>query len=153
MVIVPLRAGPVAADALYCTSPLPLPLDPDEMVSHDALLDAVQLQPALVVTVTLPVAAAAGTEALSGEIANEHPGVWEMLIVWPATTALPERDGPVVAAAANVTLPAPVPLERPWMVIHESLDVALHSHSAFAAMLTVTVPPAAPTDVLVGCTP
>lgn len=153
MVNEPLREGPVAADAAYCTSPLPLPVDPAVMVSHEVLLDAVQLQPALVVTATLPVAAAAGTEPLSGEIANEHPGVWEMVIVWPATTALPERDGPVVAAAANVTVPAPVPLDRPWMVIHESLDVALHSHSGFAAMLTVTVPPPAPTDVVVGCTP
>src|SRR5215207_5837313 len=39
------------------------------------------------------------------------------------------------------------------MVSHKTLDVALHSHSASAVMLTVTVPPAAPTDVLVGCTP
>jgi hypothetical protein len=77
---VPLRAGPVAAPALYCTSPLPLPLDPDVMVSHEALLDAVQPQPALVVTDTLPVAADAGTDALSGEIANEQPGVWEMVM-------------------------------------------------------------------------
>ena len=113
MVNEPLRAGPVAADALYCTSPLPLPLDPAVMVSHEALLDAVQLQPALVVTATLPVVAAAGTDAFSGEIANEHPGVWEMVIVWPATTALPDREGPVVAAAANVTVPLPVPLDRP----------------------------------------
>jgi len=58
----------------------------------------------------------------------------------------------VVAAAANVTVPAPVPLDRPWIVIHESLDVALHSHSGFDAMLTVTVPPLAPMEVLVGWT-
>ena len=122
------------------------------MVSQEALLDAVQLQPVAVDTVTLPVAADAGTEALSGEIVNEHPGVWEIVIVWPATTALPERDGPVVAAATNVTVPAPVPLDRPWMVIHESFDVALHSHSGFEAMLTVTVPPPAPTEELAGWT-
>ena len=109
---VPLRAVRVAADALYCTSPLPLP-DPEVMVSHVALLDAVHPQPAPLVTATLPVAAADGTDTLSGEIANEHPGVWEMVIVWPATTALPERDGPVVAATANVTLPVPAPLARP----------------------------------------
>ena len=81
MVSVPLRAGPVAADALYWTSPLPLPLDPDAMVSHEALLDAVQLHPVPAETETLPVAAAAGTVALSGEMVNEQPGVWEIVIV------------------------------------------------------------------------
>src|SRR5918994_2044081 len=69
MVNEPLRAGPVAAGALYCTSPLPLPPDPAVMVSHEVLLDAVQLQPAPVVTATLPVVAPAGTFAFSGEIA------------------------------------------------------------------------------------
>jgi hypothetical protein len=38
------------------------------------------------------------------------------------------------------------------MVIQGSFDVALHSHSGFEAMLTVTVPPPAPTDVVVGWT-
>jgi hypothetical protein len=75
MVSVPLRAGPVAAVALYCTSPFPLPLDPELIVSHWVLLEAVQLQPAPAVTATLPVDAAGGADALSGAIANVHPCV------------------------------------------------------------------------------
>ena len=151
-VSVPLRAGPVAAVALYWTSPLPLPEDPEVMVSHDELLDADQAQPEPAVTVILPVAAPEDTEAFSGEIAKVHPGVCEIVTVWPATTARPDRVGPVVAAAARVTVPEPVPLDRPWIVIHGSLDDALHSQSWFAEMLTTTVPPPAPTEVVVGWT-
>ena len=58
----------------------------------------------------------------------------------------------MVAAATNVTVPAPVPLDRPWMLSHEAFDAALHSHSGFEAMLTVTVPPPAPTELVVGWT-
>ena len=54
MVKVPLRAAPVFADACQLTVPLPLPLLPEVIVSQlVALLDAVQAQPAVVVTVTL----------------------------------------------------------------------------------------------------
>jgi hypothetical protein len=60
---------------------LPLPLDPEVMVSQEALLEAVQAQPVPVETDTLPVVADAGAAALSGEIVDEHPDVWEIVIV------------------------------------------------------------------------
>jgi hypothetical protein len=47
---------------------LPLPLDPDVIVSQEALLEAVHAQPAADVTATLPVPPAAATEALVGAI-------------------------------------------------------------------------------------
>jgi hypothetical protein len=61
MVSVPERSGPVFADAVKPTEPLPEPFDPDVIVSHGALLLAVQLQPLLDVTLTLPLPPAPGT--------------------------------------------------------------------------------------------
>ena len=47
--------------------PLPLPVAPLVTVSHGALLVAVQLQPAVVATENVPVAASAATEMLAGD--------------------------------------------------------------------------------------
>jgi hypothetical protein len=58
----------------------------------------------------------------------------------------------VVELTAKVTVPDPDPLARPCIEIQESLDEALHSHSALDEILTFTVPPLAPTDALPGCT-
>jgi hypothetical protein len=49
------------------TEPLPVPLAPDVMVIHAALLAAVQLQPLRPLTVTTPFAAA-------GEVRFDHNG-------------------------------------------------------------------------------
>jgi hypothetical protein len=54
MVSVPLRAAPVLAATLNPTDPLPLPLAPDVMLIHEALLAAVHPHPLLVVTATGP---------------------------------------------------------------------------------------------------
>ena len=53
--MVPVRAGPVVAAAANVTVPAPLPLAPDVMVIHGALLDAVQAHPAAALTLTVPV--------------------------------------------------------------------------------------------------
>jgi hypothetical protein len=52
IVSVPVRCAPVFADALYATVPGPLPLPPLVTLSHGALLAAIHVQPAVVVTVT-----------------------------------------------------------------------------------------------------
>jgi hypothetical protein len=145
MVSVPLRAGPVVAAAAYWTSPLPLPLEPDEIVSHGALLDAVQPQPFPALTVTLPLDPAEGGVADSGEIVNAHPGDCVMATRCPAMVTLPERAGPEVDVTPTVTVPSPVPDDRPCSVIQSSLAVDCHSHSRFAATLKESVPPEAPT--------
>ena len=64
VVRVPVRGVVAWLDATEKTTwPLPVPLGPDVMLIHDALLDAVQPQPALVVTLTgLPPPAAAPTD-------------------------------------------------------------------------------------------
>jgi hypothetical protein len=69
--------GPVVAATLNCTSPFPLPLEPDVIVTHGALLVAVQAHPPPAVTVTLPVPPPDPTDWLCGEIENVHPCVCE----------------------------------------------------------------------------
>jgi hypothetical protein len=49
---VPLRAAPLLTAALIDTVPLPVPLAPDVIDNHDALLVAVHVHPVPVVTVT-----------------------------------------------------------------------------------------------------
>ena len=68
IVAVPVRAAPVFAPTLKPTGPFPVPLAPDVMVIHVALLVAVQAQPAPAVTVTVPVVAPAATFWLGGAI-------------------------------------------------------------------------------------
>jgi len=53
---------PVLAAAVYATVPDPVPLAPLVMVAHVAALAAVQLQPAVVVTSTVPLPPAAGSD-------------------------------------------------------------------------------------------
>ena len=67
--------------------PLPEPLAPDVIVMNELLLAAVQLQPACVVTVTLPVPPAAAKLALVGLIEKEQvgaPASCDTLCVKPA---------------------------------------------------------------------
>jgi hypothetical protein len=74
MVSVPDRAGPVNGAALKPTVPLLVPEAPDVMDNHDVLLlVAVQAQPLLAVTFTVPVPPAAGTFWLLADSAYEHP--------------------------------------------------------------------------------
>ena len=63
MVSVPTRARPVFAAAFTVTVPLPLPLAPDVIVSHDALLVVVHAHPEAADTATLiPVVAVAAID-------------------------------------------------------------------------------------------
>jgi hypothetical protein len=66
-------AAPVVAAAENFTSPLPFPLDPDVIVSQDALLVAVHAHPDPVVTATVPEPPEAGTFCRSGERVYWHP--------------------------------------------------------------------------------
>ena len=56
--------------AVNPTLPEPLPVAPLVIVTHDAPLDALQLHPAIVVTVTVPLPPLAASELLVGEIVN-----------------------------------------------------------------------------------
>jgi hypothetical protein len=73
MVIVPNREGPLVAAAAKVTVPDPLPLAPDAIAIHVALLAAVQGQPAPLVTAIAPVPPVAGIACACGDTAYEHP--------------------------------------------------------------------------------
>jgi len=60
IVSAPVRAAPAFAAAVNATVPLPLPVAPDVIVIHGALLLAVHRQPAVVVTFEVPVPPDAG---------------------------------------------------------------------------------------------
>jgi len=67
IVTVPERAGPALAVTFMLTEPSPLPVDPDVMVIHPALLIAVHAQPAAAATLTAGAEEApAPTEAVAG---------------------------------------------------------------------------------------
>jgi hypothetical protein len=67
MVQVPVRLDPVHEATEYPTVPLPDPLDPEVMVIQLALLEAVQVQPEVAVTLTVPVPPLAPKVWLVGE--------------------------------------------------------------------------------------
>ena len=68
IVRVPERASPGLTATLNATGPSPLPLEPEVMVTHDALLPAVQAQLVPAETTTVPVPPAAAIEELVGLI-------------------------------------------------------------------------------------
>lgn len=144
MVNDPERDGPVVAAALKRTVPLPLPAAPDAIVSHDALLVAVHVQPAAAVTATLPSPPPAPIDCVSGSIAYVHPCDCVTVTVWPPMVSVPVRGGPVVAATVNVTLPLAEPDVAPWMEIHGTAVDAVHAHALPAVTVTVAEPPVAP---------
>ena len=74
IVNVPVRGdADVFAPTLYVTVPLPVPFAPAVTDSHAVFVVAVQMQPALAVTVTVPVVATGDVRfADVGEIENEH---------------------------------------------------------------------------------
>jgi hypothetical protein len=145
IVIVPDRDGPVVDAAVNVTVPDPLPLAPDAMAIHDALLVALHAHPDPAVTATLPLPPEAGIVCVSGDAANVQPWPCTTVTVCPPTAIVPVRVGPLVAATANATVPAPLPLAPAVIVIHGALLVAVQPHPAAALTLIVRVPPLAST--------
>ena len=69
IVAVPVRCAPVFAATVTPTAPLPEPVAPEVIVIHGALLAAVHVQPAVVVTMTVPDDPALDGVSLIGDIA------------------------------------------------------------------------------------
>lgn len=147
-----MRAGPVLAETVNVTEPLPLPVDPDAMAIHETLPAAVQLQPALVETAMgVPAPAPATMDWLVGLIEYVQVAACVTVNVWPAMVSVPFRAAPELAATLKLTFPGPVPLAPEVTVIHGALLDADHAHPDVVDMLTcVPAPPAAATDWLVG---
>jgi hypothetical protein len=140
----------VFAAAVKLTEPLPEPVAPAVIVTHPALLAAVHEQPAVVVTATLPDPPAATKFWDAGERLNAQLAAACVTVkVCPATVNVAERAAVVVfAAAANVTVPLPLPVAPAEMVTHPALLVAVQAHPALVVTSTVPDPPAAANDWL-----
>jgi hypothetical protein len=148
MVSVPVL-GPTALDAtLKLTVPLPLPLAPDAIVIHVALLVAVHAQPPAVETATgVPAPPAIGKDWLLGLMEVEQFADCVTVNVCPAMVSVPVRAAPVLAAMAKLTVPLPVPLAPDVIVIHAALLAAVQAHPVVVETATgVPAPPAIPMD-------
>jgi hypothetical protein len=71
--------------------PLVVPLAPDVTVIHPELLAAVQLHPLVVVTVNVPVVAAAPALGAVGVTVKAHWPAWVTVTVLPAMVSVPVR--------------------------------------------------------------
>jgi hypothetical protein len=152
-VTVPLREFvDVFGATVYATLPLPLPVAPLVIASHDLLLDAVHAQPVAAVTLMVPLPPAATTLAEVGEIAGEHAApAWDTVKVKPAIVSVPLRlDVVAFAAMVNATVPEPDPDAPDVIVIHDALLVAVHAHPAASVRVLLPVPPEAAIDWDVG---
>jgi hypothetical protein len=110
------------------TVPLPDPLAPDVIVSQDELSVAVQLQPVVVVTLTLLVLAASdGFRVVGATVKTQGAAAWVTVRVCPAIVSVPVRgDVTVLAAMEKATVPLPDPLAPDVIVSQASLLVAVH---------------------------
>ena len=152
-VSVPVRAlEPVVAATLKVTVPVPLPLPPAVIVIHEALLCAVQLQPAVVCTVVDPVPPPVAAALVVGAIVNEHAAAACVTVkVCPPRVMTPCRVCVCgLAAAEKNTVPLPLPLAPAVIVSHEAPLDADHAQPAGAVTAVDPVPPAVATDALVG---
>lgn len=94
MVSVPVLSAPVVfSETEYATVPFPLPVLPDVMVIHAALLVAVHEQPVGDVMETLPVPALAVKVLLVEDMEKLHEApLWVTVKVFPATAIVPVRE-------------------------------------------------------------
>ena len=136
---------------LISTVPLPVSLA-GETDSHDDPLvtDAVQEQWFAVLTLTFFVVLASLTCIVIGVTVNEH-GAAACVTVndCPAIVNVAVRAAPVLAAAATVTDPMPVPLP-PVTVIHDGAPFVVQAHPAVAVTAMVVELPATVGLKLVG---
>ena len=146
IVSVPVRAPPVLAATLYVTVPGPVTELPPITVSQLTLLCAVQLQPAVALTVTQFDPPNAEINALVGLSEAPQVGAAACVTVKVCPPTLIEAVREVVAllaATLNDTVPLPVPLGAPLRVSQLALLVALHAHPAPAVTLKELAPPPA----------
>ena len=144
----------VLAAALKLTAPDPVPAPPAVTASHDALVAAVHVHPAGVVTVVDPEPPAAPTLPPTGEIEYEQPTpFWVTVKAWPAIVSVPVRESELLlAATVKPTLPSPVPLAPLAIEIHDAPLLAVQLQPVPAATDAVDESPVAGDVRLVGVT-
>jgi len=151
MVIAPLRGAPEFAAIEYPIEPLPVPLAVDVTLSHETLVDAVQVQPAGDVTAIVPLPPAAAILRLAGERSIWHATpVCVRCARMSLRTRSPCRAVAVgFAATWNVTSPLPCPEVGARPVIQGAPDAAVQAHSGCVVTVTEPEPPAA--DIAAAC--
>jgi hypothetical protein len=115
------------------------------IVNQEALLVAVQLQPAAAVTFAVLDPLVAGGFSEVGATLNVH-GVpcWLTVTVCPATVKVPVRgEVDVLAAMLYATVPFPVPFPPEVIVNQEALLVAVQLQPGVVVTLAVLDPAAA----------
>lgn len=129
MVIVPDRGAPVVFDrTLKATLPLPDPGEPPVTVTHGALLVAIQVHPAAADTAMVPGPPPAGTVVDGGVSVIVQPESWVTVTGRPATSRVPFRPGPELAAIVRSIPPLPLPPGAEAIVIHPAADEAVQPH-------------------------
>jgi hypothetical protein len=138
-------------DALYWKEPFPVPVAPCVTVSHELLDAAVQVNAGFVeVTCIVPLEDEAGALTLLGvTVIVPVMTCWVMVNTWAVPPGdvmemVPLRLAFVVLAAADqVTDPAPIPAAPAVIVIHDWFDAAVHwSDKSVVDTLTAPVSPA-----------
>jgi hypothetical protein len=139
----------VLAAAAKVIEPDPLPLAPDVTVSQAALLLAVQAQPPGAATGTFPVPPAAGMPWLVAERENVQ-GVAGSCVTVKTSSAMVSLATRVkvveLAAAANATVPDPLPLAPLVTASHAESLAAVQGQLPSESTATEPVPPAAGSD-------
>lgn len=154
MVAVPVRDGPVLADALIVTEPLPEPVPTPATASQATLLAAVHEHAGSetwTATVVVPPAGVIDCEV--GWMAKLHcvaPGAGCVTAnVWPPIVSGAIRATPVFGATEKSTVPLPFPLEPDVIVTHGAPLVAVQAQPLSVVTETLPVPPPAAIVVLV----
>src|SRR5262245_45627126 len=150
MVNVAVRAGPVVAAAENWSVPFPFPDAPLVIVTHGALLVAVQSHPAPVVTATVPEPPVCSTDCDSGSMLTWQPLPWVTVKICSPTRREPVRVGPSHAPILNATVPGPAPEVADVIDIHAASLCANHGQAASVVTLIVPEAPSAPIDRDVG---
>jgi len=111
MVNVPVRGPPLLAATRNVNVPLPLPSARDVIVSHSALLRAVQAHPFNTEMETLTLLALAATDCVSGASEKRHGAASCMTRNWLSLTTISASrvDGAGFGSARNATVPLPCP--------------------------------------------
>lgn len=141
------------AAALRTTVPAPAPPAPEVIVSHDALLVALHVQLAAVLTARFSIPPAGGTDWVVGVTpkVQASDAAWATVTVCPAIVNVPVRlAADAFAAAEKVAVPLPVPVAPPVIVSHPALLIAFHAQPEPPDTVTLPLPPVAGSVNVVG---
>jgi hypothetical protein len=156
IITVPVRAAPVFGSTVKAAAPLPDPVPLPEILTQDALLTAVHVHPAPVLTevvmgppaeVTLPALGASVTAQLVGLATGR--ACCSMGRLASPTVRVPRRSSPVLASTRTCSSTLPFPVVR-VTVTHGTSEAAVHEQKSSVESEIVCSPPPEPMAMLEG---